>query len=627
MQNPENNNSPRFRYSSTFHNNELNPQFFSLNQKITLTSPKKTQKDKMGTSISKPNEKAVKADFGKLLKSSQFLTESRDTNSKMDSKKKRIFSSNSDTRNQVDSSFNFMVESIIQRAENDFEEKHIIKEKITIYKTKDLEKSDSLTAMKILNEKYNLGLKKLEDIEDLSEDKENSQSYELTEPRMRVNQVSRISNAKSDEVDLRSISRGKFQKDNKKVKSIVTKSNCKEKCDEKNLENGNPLKNEICFSNPRRGSYQSNNSNILSHSENYITPNLLDSFGVLNNFNNLKNGHKESDEDYDKNKEKDVKKDLNEGSKRVPFKNLEIQEKIDEKEDKSQQTDENDKENKNPNQMNLFLNPMKNPFSKVQKRRSYAISASIKSDNDYTPRTEPLTSQASLKGEFSNYNQENSPKRSINYQKTKKRKYMNYYASCNTNNNPKVLISPFISNSINTYNKYKYSEQNRQNNNNILNNINKKLKYFGDSMNNLYHGYGKIMDYQGEIIYEGEFKHGLYSGKGRIVNYLRKNKNADQDISTDFVRRYMSLSRPNYRGDLRGCRGIMDVNFEENGWEYYDGFFKDGKMHGNGLLVLSDGRSYEGGFEDGVAKGYGILDAFGKKVVGVWKNNVIERYL
>ena len=155
----------------------------------------------------------------------------------------------------------------------------------------------------------------------------------------------------------------------------------------------------------------------------------------------------------------------------------------------------------------------------------------------------------------------------------------------------------------------------------------KNLKYVGDIFDGEIHGQGVILTYSGDLLYEGGFERGLYSGKGKLINYRNKAGIKHLNVKAEISRRYLTLSKSNYTGDLRGVRGFGSVNFEEDGWVVYDGFFEAGKMNGQGRLEFLDGRVYEGSFEDGQASGYGLLSLGEKKVVALWKKNIVETYL
>jgi len=56
-----------------------------------------------------------------------------------------------------------------------------------------------------------------------------------------------------------------------------------------------------------------------------------------------------------------------------------------------------------------------------------------------------------------------------------------------------------------------------------------------------------------------------------------------------------------------------------------EGEFKDGKQHGRGVRVFTNGSRYEGDFKDGKREGYGVeVYADGGRYEGGWKDNVFE---
>lgn len=612
--------------------------------------------------IAEPNRKAKKAEFGRLLKSSQFLTESRDTSKKAEKKQKSVTCSDmADTINNVDSSsFNFLIDSLVQNNKKNFEEKideekseenFEIEDDYYFEERKTIGKSDSLTAMQILNKKYDLGLENLEKISDqeLTEEDysetvgsgsdrrvemgfEGNQTglVEVVHPQLKVNFGQKGSN---DEVNFRSISMRGVKKDKKKDRYSPEKN--------ENFGGNSGQKTNFSDRNKHQSTSSSHKNQPCKISENPLKTKiefsksksnptvLMDSFGFV--YNNEKENEIPNSQSQNFEKDSIISEKNQEEEKKILFqtekgKNIFIPC------DKSYQSKSH---SKTSNNQWPFAYQKKEP-----KCKSYAISSTIRSDaggSIYQPSTngrksyikhdeiedtvsqnfEPRMARVNsntLSNPVKTAQISESPIKKFNYSRTQKREFKPYYSSLKTR--------AFNYNTISskTFKKKNFSEK-------ISIDMNKKLRYVGESKNSLYHGQGKIMTYNGEIIYEGGFHNGLYQGKGKLVNYLRKNKYADQDISTDFVRKYMSLSNPNFRKDVRGCRGITSLNFQEDGWESYDGFFRFGKMEGNGYLVLSDGRKYEGQFKEGVASGYGVLDAFGKKVPGVWKDNVIVQYL
>lgn len=153
--------------------------------------------------------------------------------------------------------------------------------------------------------------------------------------------------------------------------------------------------------------------------------------------------------------------------------------------------------------------------------------------------------------------------------------------------------------------------------------IAKTLKYIGNTKNGLFHGEGKIITSNGDIIYNGNFENGFYSGFGKLKNIRNE---LTFTLSNDIIKKFMSISNNNYLS-ITAKRGILDVNFSEENWISYEGFFKKGQKDGVGKLYLKDGRIFEGEFEGGQANGYGIMSYFEKKVVGKWKDNIILNFL
>lgn len=58
------------------------------------------------------------------------------------------------------------------------------------------------------------------------------------------------------------------------------------------------------------------------------------------------------------------------------------------------------------------------------------------------------------------------------------------------------------------------------------------------------------------------------------------------------------------------------------------GEFSEGKMHGKGLLQLTNGERFEGCFNDGMIDGEGTYTAVdGQEIKGVWKDGVLVQRL
>lgn len=157
--------------------------------------------------------------------------------------------------------------------------------------------------------------------------------------------------------------------------------------------------------------------------------------------------------------------------------------------------------------------------------------------------------------------------------------------------------------------------------------ISDALYYIGPTKNNLFHGFGKLVTNKGYVIYVGYFYEGKYDGKGKLYNFFKRKESENIGLKADFILKFINLADPNFKKDIRGLRGILDVNFSNHNWEFYEGSFANGRREGIGKLVLTDGRIYEGEFKKGLAHGYGILRYFEKSVAGRWKENILVQFL
>lgn len=58
---------------------------------------------------------------------------------------------------------------------------------------------------------------------------------------------------------------------------------------------------------------------------------------------------------------------------------------------------------------------------------------------------------------------------------------------------------------------------------------------------------------------------------------------------------------------------------------FFLGNFKDGKMHGKGILSLTNGEKFDGTFDDGNIEGPGCFTTQdGSEINGYWKDGMLE---
>lgn len=100
-------------------------------------------------------------------------------------------------------------------------------------------------------------------------------------------------------------------------------------------------------------------------------------------------------------------------------------------------------------------------------------------------------------------------------------------------------------------------------------------EYEGDFKNDRFHGYGKFVTADKNLIYEGEFYEHLQHGYGTEISLSEKYK-------------YVG----NFKNDVKEGHGHIVY---ENG-SSYDGLWKNGKFDGEGHYI-SPSMEYQGGWK------------------------------
>lgn len=127
-----------------------------------------------------------------------------------------------------------------------------------------------------------------------------------------------------------------------------------------------------------------------------------------------------------------------------------------------------------------------------------------------------------------------------------------------------------------------------------------KTSYEGFWENDLRNGEGLLLSAEGEEIYRGNFQSDNFHGKGRLTN------NKPTLLKKDF----------NY----------LDFNQVGNYWIRYEGEFFEGKKHGHGTLLLSNGEKYEGEFSNDLINGKGtFLKSNGTILRSNWKEGKLTK--
>ena len=106
----------------------------------------------------------------------------------------------------------------------------------------------------------------------------------------------------------------------------------------------------------------------------------------------------------------------------------------------------------------------------------------------------------------------------------------------------------------------------------------------------------EIRDQNGRLVYGGGFMNGTLNGFGVIFNPFKVFK------------------MPNFK----------NFNTISKAWDSYEGYFKDGRFHGKGTLILN-GEKIIGDFNNGTLNSKAIVESQnGARFIGVWKNNILE---
>ena len=134
-------------------------------------------------------------------------------------------------------------------------------------------------------------------------------------------------------------------------------------------------------------------------------------------------------------------------------------------------------------------------------------------------------------------------------------------------------------------------------------------KYIGEWKNDLFHGKGILISINGDF-YQGNFISGRIEGNG--IYYSSKNK---YNYTGDFY---------NNKFDGKG-KIIYEKNDTNNIYNYYEGDFSVGYMHGEGNLFFTDGSYYKGDFDKNYFEGDGtFIFQNGRKYTGNWKKNSMD---
>ena len=143
--------------------------------------------------------------------------------------------------------------------------------------------------------------------------------------------------------------------------------------------------------------------------------------------------------------------------------------------------------------------------------------------------------------------------------------------------------------------------------------------------NNTFSGWGRIINSNGQV-FEGKFNNSVMSGKGV---YKYKDVLYVGDFDNGIRQGKGILYTKNFKYDGQFNQGKIDgygkiVFLEPNSEECeYEGFFKNNKIEGNGLMKWRNGNMYQGEMKNGKMNGRGrFIPKNGVPLDGFFKDNI-----
>ncbi|KAL0438041.1 UNVERIFIED_CONTAM: Phosphatidylinositol 4-phosphate 5-kinase [Sesamum latifolium] len=144
-------------------------------------------------------------------------------------------------------------------------------------------------------------------------------------------------------------------------------------------------------------------------------------------------------------------------------------------------------------------------------------------------------------------------------------------------------------------------------------------------------------------MYEGEWKKGKASGKGKFswpsgATFEGEFKSGRMEGTGTFIGSDGDMYRGSWSGDRKhgyGVKHYSNGDYYEGHWKRnlqdgqgreveneYIGEWKNGMIHGRGVLVWNNGNRYDGNWENGVPKGHGVFTwPDGSCYIGCWSND------
>lgn len=147
--------------------------------------------------------------------------------------------------------------------------------------------------------------------------------------------------------------------------------------------------------------------------------------------------------------------------------------------------------------------------------------------------------------------------------------------------------------------------------------------YEGESQHGIAHGKGKLTYKDGKS-FAGEFSHGKAQSKGTF--YFKNGQVWYDGEIFDFVFEGKGVLKCENPVPIQNSVDAEDFGGIGNYWVKYEGEFKGGKKHGNGVLHFTNGDKFTGEFKGDKVDGRGTFEQRdGKVVKGTWYDNKLRQ--
>lgn len=152
-------------------------------------------------------------------------------------------------------------------------------------------------------------------------------------------------------------------------------------------------------------------------------------------------------------------------------------------------------------------------------------------------------------------------------------------------------------------------------------NIDGKVKYKGNFVNNVPSGNGRLEDLEKKYVYEGDFLDGKKNGRGKI-EFTEGGVVYEGEFVNDKYEGQGKLVYPGefeYEGSFKNNKFDGEGTMKYDDGRKYDGEFRNGVKDGQGKFTWDENNYYDGNWINDLQHGQGVLVMDGKELNGIFK--------